>query len=602
LVKRTFQSGWLALAVLALLLPARAQVNMGEAAMNLSGDAGFGYNQILDPSQNQWGLTFDATLNGYYYNPKFLSFRVTPYYNTNRANSLSNSLYSTKGFFASGDLFSGSHTPITFSYQRDWNAEGTYNVPGAPGFTTTGNSQMFSVSGALDYANMPTLQVSFSKGNADYNVLGANSTGSTGMRLFNVTSTYSRWGFDFGAMFTNSHLTQDTPLFYLQNLTVSNDTTTNTLQFNVARNLWHNARWTSSVSHTAFNNDAYNSTGEQSYDSFYNTLLWQPSSKLSVVANVDYTTNAGSYLLTLIPGGNPGSILPLYNDSSYMLYSVHGTYLLGRDFTLDGGAMQTGQSYFGSQMDSTSEYASVGYSHELFGGQVGAHYGVNHFSSPLNNQSNFGNMASAAYTRNVAGWQLGAGGNVNTNQMSALVGYHQSGFGANVSASHNFSGWLLMVSGLASKNRIAGLSGTDGMNNTFGVAVSHRNFSVNGSFNRSSGQSMPTPTGLIPTPIPIPGLVVDYTGSSYSAGAGYTPIHRLQLTASYSHSLYETAQPWLQSNSMFVRFDARADYQFRQMHIIGAFTHLNQGLGTNFGTPQTVNTIYFSITRHFDLF
>jgi hypothetical protein len=587
-----------------LAVCARAQVGVGEnTEVSLSGDVGFGYNQMFsDPSESQWGLAFDADLTGYYYNPKFLAFRVSPYYNQNRVNTLSNSIFAAKGIFASGDLFSGSNTPISFTYQRDWNSEGTFNLPGTPGFTTNGNSQMFTVTGGAFYKNMPSVQASFSKGSDTYEVLGADANGASALRLFNVTSNYSRWGFDFGASYSNSHLGQETPLINGLNQVVTLDTNTNTWQFNVARDLWRNAHWNSSFARTHYTTASITSNAEQSYDSIFNTLTWQPTDKVLVAANMSYTDNAGSYLLTVIPGGNPGDILPLFNDSNYLMYGVHATYTVNRNITLDGGASQTAQSYFGVHMESTNEYAAVGYNHGLFGGQFGAHYGISHFSAPFNGQTSFGNLASATYTKRMAGWQFAAGGNVNTNQMTALLSYHQSSYSVNLSASRSFHDWLVMVSGVMGKNTISGLSGSDGYNNSYSFAVSHRNLSFNGSFNHSSGESLPTPGGFIPVPIPIPGLLVTYNGSSYAFGGGYQPVRRLQLTASYSHSLYETGQPWLLSNSMFTRLDARAEYTFRQMHITGAFTHLNQGLGVNFGTPQTINAVYFSISRHFDIF
>ena len=603
-MKRLFQSGWLALAVLVLLVPARAQVNMGEAAMNLSGDVGFAMDHLIsEPTQTEWGLALDANLTGFYYNPKFLSFRVSPYYNTNRLNAVSNSIFSTKGISASGDLFSGSHTPINVTYQRDWNAEGSYNLPGVPGLTTTGNSSVFTISGGLYYDDMPTLQVSFSKGSDTYEVIGANSTGASALRLFNVASTYSRWGFNFGASYANSHLEQENPIFIFPNLVTTYDTNTNTFQFNAARDLWHNAHWTGSISHTGYTTDTFNSNSEQSYNTYFNNLIWQPTTKIMLTADMSYTGNAGSYLLTLIPGGNPGDILPLFNDSTYLTYGAHGTYQLNQNFAFDGGAIQSTQSYFGLHMESTSEYGAVSYSHELFGGQFGAHYGLTHFSTPLNEQSSWGNLGNVTYTRRAAGWQFAGGANVNTNQMTALIGYHQSSYSFNLTASRSFHEWLVTVSGVLGKNILSGIGGNDGYNNSYSASVSHRNFSINGSFNHNSGESIPTPTGVIPTPlpIPVPGLIT-YNGTSYAFGGGYTPMRRLQITASYSHFLYETGQPWLLSNSMFTRFDARADYQFRQMHIIGAFTHLDQGLATTFGTPTATNAIYFSITRHFDLF
>jgi hypothetical protein len=57
-----------------------------------------------------------ATAAGYYYNPNFVSFNLSPYYGQSRANSDSQSISDSSGVNLSTGIFSGSHFPGQISY------------------------------------------------------------------------------------------------------------------------------------------------------------------------------------------------------------------------------------------------------------------------------------------------------------------------------------------------------------------------------------------------------------------------------------------------------------------------------------------------------
>src|SRR5579863_5853207 len=73
-----------------------AQIEIGHnTSMSLSGDLGFGYNgnygDVVGSSHGTL-LSGDAVMQGYYYNPKFLSYYVDPIYNRSQADSGQGSL------------------------------------------------------------------------------------------------------------------------------------------------------------------------------------------------------------------------------------------------------------------------------------------------------------------------------------------------------------------------------------------------------------------------------------------------------------------------------------------------------------------------------
>src|SRR5664279_4546192 len=96
------------------------QVQVGDnLKLNLNGSVSVGYNDTYGNSVNSsHGVGFGgvAGLSGSYYNPNFLSFNVTPYFNQSRANSDFASVTDASGVNLSSAIFSGSKFPGTVNY------------------------------------------------------------------------------------------------------------------------------------------------------------------------------------------------------------------------------------------------------------------------------------------------------------------------------------------------------------------------------------------------------------------------------------------------------------------------------------------------------
>lgn len=596
-------------AALVLAAVAGAQVNLGEnTQLDLSGNLTFGYNGLFSAvDSNQIVFGGNADLTGYYYDPKFLSFRFSPYYNQTRLNSNFNSIFSGKGFSASANLFGGSHTPVDVSYSRDWNSEGTFTVPGALGFTTNGHSQSFSVGAGAYFEGFPTVHASFSLMDNGYTLLGSGQEGSSRGRSFTVGSTYARWGFNFNGSYGTTHLEQHTPLVFNTPLMTDWTTDQSTFQVGANRQLWKGAQFSTSYARTSFVTDYVGQSTDATYDTVSANLGWRPTEKLALGASSNYTTNFGAYYLGAVVPGSPNpppNFVPLFRDSKYFIYGARATYLFSQAITFDGGVNRSSQEFLGVRFDTTNVNSGAGYRHALWGGQFATHYGISLYSAPANDQSAVGQSASASFSRDVADWRSTFGVQYNTNVMTAVLGYTQTGYGFNASSSRHFGEWFLTFAGRVGKNSINGTSLADALATSYSATVSRRKYSFNGSFSRNSGQSLPTVNGLVPSPVPgpIPGLLIFYSGRSYSFGGSYQPARRWKINGSYLNSVYETDNLEAISDNMVRRLDFRTEYTWRQMQIRGSYTYLRQGIGTSFNTPQTVNAIYFGISRHFDLF
>src|SRR5215469_9656638 len=173
---------------------ASAQVQIGDNThMNAGGLFSVGYaGDYGDQIQSSHGLQFGASgnLSGYYYNPNFLNFNVTPYYNQSTADSSFQSLTNASGVAATANFFTGSRFPGSVTYRYDYNSTGNFGLPNTPNFTTQGTGQGFGVTWSALLPDWPTLTVGYQQGSGSGTLYGTNQESSSDQKLFNVHSSY----------------------------------------------------------------------------------------------------------------------------------------------------------------------------------------------------------------------------------------------------------------------------------------------------------------------------------------------------------------------------------------------------------------------------
>jgi hypothetical protein len=65
---------------------------------------------------------------------------------------------------------------------------------------------------------------------------------------------------------------------------------------------------------------------------------------------------------------------------------------------------------------------------------------------------------------------------------------------------------------------------------------------------------------------------------------------------------YHTDNVTTITDSLTDRFEVKSEYRWRQMSFNGGFAHIAQGIGVTFNNPDTLNVVYFGVSRHFDIF
>ncbi len=294
-------------------------------------------------------------------------------------------------------------------------------------------------------------------------------------------------------------------------------------------------------------------------------------------------------------------------SSDYLEYGARASYVISNDLTADGSIDRRSQSFFGQSLDSDTASGGLGYSHHLFGGQFATHYGISWFTVSTQNQNGMGHTASVSYAHDALGWTNSVDAQYSNSVQTAIINYNQSGYGFGFNTARNLQRrWRLNLGARVGRSNIDGFGNSESRLSSFNASMSTNKFSFTGTYSKTSGNALQLGNGLTLTPIPgqvlLPNLLVLYGGTSYSVGGGFHPNRRLTVTGDFVNARYSTNNVMSISDNLLRRYDLKLEYRFRQMMLLGGYSHVTQGVGATFNTPATFDYFYVGVSRHFDIF
>jgi len=614
----------LALMGILLLGPiAFAQLQVGDnTTLKASATAGVGWTGTWDGNDlNSLTYGFSGNLTGDYYDERFLNWNISPYLNQSKLNSNFYSTSSATGVSALANFLTSSRTPMQFTYARDHNAEGTFNVPGSTGsYRTVGDDQSIGLTAAYLPEDWPSIQGSFSHSASNYEVIGNRGGGTAHATAFGLSSAYDLFDTKLSGSYTKSFGSNESPLLGEQGRTLTTDNNQDSLQFGANRRLtsWSNGSFNFGRSH--LNADYVGARSDATFDTISGLLNTQPTKRLSFSFHTNYSSNLSAQFLSnaLNSGGNGGTAANeetkgLSFTSNYLNYGVTSGYNITRELTATGSINRQVQGQPGFP-DTTSTIMNTGitWSHHLLGGSFGAHYGIAHYFSPLlvrtNDQtmtkdSTFtGQNAAVSYGRNLLGFATSGSFSYGRSLTTLLVGYVQSNYSANGSLSRNVKNWNVAVSSSYSNAHVENITVTDSSNRSYAASLSHSNLGLSANYSRGSGSGLQVGNNIIPNPVPGPLPLVLFRGESYGGGLSYRPIRRWTISSTFIKLKYNTLNLGQNSNNTSEQFFLRSDYHFRQMDFNFGYSHLTQGFGVGTVRPATIDTVFFGVSRRFDIF
>jgi hypothetical protein len=598
----------------ALVLPSVAQVQVGDnLSMHLLGTLSTGYNadySNLSSSDHSVGVGGNAELNGYYYNPNFLSFGIDPFYSQSRANSNYQSVTNASGVTSSVALFGGSPFPGSIAYSKTFNSEGQLSVPGLANVTTHGDNGALSINWGLNLDDLPHVSFGYSRGTNAYSVFGANADGTSSYNTFSASTSYRIDGFNMNGAFVHTGTQAENPQLFSTEGAQASNSSGNSFSVGLGHKLPFNGSFSASASRAS---DSATSDGVSDYTGTINSLnagvSFSPIRNLSLGENTYYTDNlTGTLLQGLISSGV--AVQPAGNQSSHALdLSAYTNYQIPTlHVTFSGNVDHRQQTLEGDTLGSTSTTGTTTYSNNLLGGYLTAVGGVTETSeNAATNQNALGLITSLSYTHNIEQWTISVAGNYSRNQQTVLIETSASSYGYSGSVGRNFAHGRHWGASAAGSKSVAGDStGSRSLSQSYSTLASTRRYSLSGSYTKASGNSILTNAGLTTVPIVPPGLlptsITNFGGRSYSAGFGASPVNGLTLSASYANSWNNTITNSVASKNTTEMLYFQAMHRYRKLFFNAGYSRLLQGF-TASGTPaSSVSSYYVGVSRWFNVF
>ena len=574
----------------------------GQATFGYSGDYG---DAITGSHGLTWG--FDGRVNGYYYNPNFLSFTATPYYNQSRNDSSYQSLTGATGIDATANLFSGTHFPGSVSYRYDRNSTGTFGLPGQPSFTTIGKSQGFGIDWSALVPGLPTLAVGYSQGDGSGTLFGTSQDTTSNTKLFNVRSNYDIEDFRLNAFFHRNSLSSKFPEFLSGQESSLEHSVGHDVGFGAQHALPFRGQFYVNFDRASADANYFSDAAENSNTSSYTDDIvnagasFHPTQKLSLNLTENYTSNLNGYLSqSLTSTGAPVQGLSLGAGAHSSTVGGGATYQFTRFLSGTTQATYYDQEYLGKSYTGTFLSGTVSYGKRLldmftFSGSV-----VDTSNGQGTNALGF--VGNVNFFHRIQGWQLAGVFSYAQNVQTLLVTYTTSYFQYSGNVHRRVAPgiqWTAAFNGMHSG--LTNYSGTTASSESYSTALGLRKLTLNGIYTHSTGVSLLGAGGFVPvTATPGASSLITFGGDSYGGGLSVTPMRRLVLAGSYNRAISNTLGQTFSHNNTEI-YNAQLQYHLRRVGLQAGYTRFTQGISAA-GLPANTTSYFAGISRWFDFF
>jgi len=613
-VLKRFQIACAAIAGLLLWLPAASgQVQAGDLSMNLNGTLSAGYNgnygNLADSAHNL-NLGGSGTLTGSYFDPNFLNFNFSPYYNQSRSNSSFRSIFAASGFDFSSGIFNGSHFPGSVSYSKAYNSQGNFAVPGVADFTTRGNSDTLGITWSELLPDLPTLSVGFSKSSNEYNLFGTDQNGNNSGHSLNINSGYRIEGFTLGGYYTRAASQSEVPQV-LEGAPepLTSDSHSSGYGFSAGHALPLHGEWSSNFNSSSVNSDYLGYRYNGTVDTWSSTIGLQPMSKFHVQMSAGYSDNLdGLIYQSDVPPGN-GILGYGQNQSSShsMDLQSSASYAVLTNLQVQAYVDRRTQYFLGQDYGSTNYGGGVSYIRELLGGSLSSSIFLTENTLDDSDSTALGLNSSVGYNRRLGAWAFGGNFSYAQNAQTLLVSYTTSYYNYSGNVRRRFGSrlsWSATANG--SRSGFTAIKGDTSSSQSYSTGVSFSQWiAASGSYSKSNGQALQFAGGLTPVPIPpvVPdNLLILYGGRSYSFSVSSSPIRGFTMAAAYAKTSSNTANNNIASWNNNAQWNTLFQYQFRKMYFTGGYSRLFQGFSASGTPPAVASSFYFGVSRWFNFF
>jgi hypothetical protein len=593
--------------LLACVAPARGQVTADQnLKMLMNGSLGMVYagnSGNYMGSSHSLGIGVNGIMEGYYFNPQFLSFQVRPYYDRAQFNSESQTITRGTGVDGSLSVFGGSHFPGTISYGRSFNSDSEFRIAGVPSVFVDSSGSNLSVSWGALFKGFPTLQASYAIADSSSTLLGTTDNRATSSsKSFDLSSNYSLGGFNLQGRLGHYNTDLFSPAFLTDEPTDNTSSTTN-YAVTASRRLPLSGSlglgWSRTTSGSAGDHSASNS-----YTASAGFSPWQ---RVSISGFLNYTTNAIVALERSLFGD--AALSPLVNvgsNSNAAYMNTTGTLMVGHGLTLTGYVNHRIQHFQGETAENTQYGGTVNFQrmNNLFGFLLFS-VGVVDTATRQGNNA-VGLVSTLSMTHKFGKWE--------TTSDFDYSQYTQTLFDIVTTSNYSYGGRLRRKINSAtnwsasfreSRNGLAAQEGNKNLADSFVTNFSWEKYSLSGSYSKSSGQALLGSDGTL-TPTPFGSIISNYyltfNARAYAMTASTTLFRVLTLSGGYTNLSSNSVRSALGTFNNGDRFNARLALRMRRLYIVAGLDRAIQESSSVPGGPRRVNSYYVSLSRWFNVF
>jgi hypothetical protein len=593
--------------LLALVLcsaAARAQVTLGDNLnMTMKGELGYGYsanygNQLNSSSHDQ-GINTTGDLNGYYFNPNFLSFHVRPYYDRNQSNTESQNVLGSTGIGAMASFFGGSHFPGSVSFGKDFSANSEFLVAGIPTVETNSSNRSFAINWSALLPNWPTLTATYSTASSTSTLLDLDSHNDS--KNFNLTSAYQLAGWSLHGNFNHNSSAFTAPGFVVAEPITGSGSGTS---YGVSAG--HRLPFRGSFG-VAWSHSRYEGSGGTDWSSNYLTASnsFMPWTRITLFQNANYTTNLAALLSETSLNGTVAA-LRSESDSQGFSYNTGGSLNVGHGLTVGAQYTYRVQWLIGQRYQDSRYGANISYN------QANRLFGMLYFGlgviDTMNQDGNggVGLNATVGISKRFGRWETSGDFNYFQNVQTLGTTQLTSSYMFGGSVKRKVSNDLRVALGFrGSHSGLVTIAGSGNRGESMSGSLSWRKYNLGGAYSQSDGTAVFTSSGVL-TPTPIGQLLTDqfilFNGRSWSVNASTLLFRRMSLASSYSQFRSETIRLDAGLLDRGNRYNFRTEYRLRKFTLIGGYNRSWQDVSTLPQGPRIVNSYYMSVLRWFNVF
>ena len=607
---------------LGLFLPAaRAQVQVApETFVHLKADASVGY--VRSSAQDElhsvnFGLRADLT--GYFYHPNFLNFQFAPYYNQGREYSTADFISGDKGFSTSANLFAGSRIPLFINYSKGMTKSGLYGVVGSESSVVgEGSNDNLNVNWSARFEKVPSFQVGYFRSGGDYRIFGAS--GSRGESLANgylFASQYNVLGFAIGASYTGQRLAQLVPSVFLSSQQTRTTTDQKNLAVSLSRKVGKNTFFDAVASRAHYDTDATSLPQNRRYDTVQSGFTSRPVSRLATSFRFNYVSDLNALLISsVLPGSHGGTgplfLAPLETRTKYLAFTGSGSYELSRALNVRSAYRRGLGKFTGRNNNQDAAWNNtVDYRRNFLGGRLTTSYalGVYRFENGSAETSSKGHSGSLIYSKIARGWEHFGTFQYSTSNIESLLPGHLNMLSTEFGTSGMLRSWRMISTFRFEKADSVFNSQTENRRQMFRFSLSKRALQLGASMHFGQGLSTVTISGIQPASSAqavIAGseferLLIPNESFSVVLSASYQIRKRTTMNGSWSKMNYRTVQSGIERENQLDQLNFYVRHWFRQLDCRAGYRLYHQKLTGN-GGLYNANTVYFQVSRHFNVF